>query len=244
MGIVIILPSSATYFEQVWVACGISSSTLKGYLEHDYSALLANLIFITRIILRFHSTHSRDILFDVSSRTLGELVSNIDVRLAAPVMQDEYCVLWNELVQMVQDGSHYYPPTTATDILRRLRKSHIALHKSTDASPIYNSTDDNDLISPLNPSYTFCGIRNHRHTSPKTQYLTTANPTSPPSSRSLLSGTDSIPPNFVARATEVTHDASNISPLANAAPIPTVPCPPLAVQPSMENPPAIQEDHG
>ena len=143
-------------------------------------------------------------------------------------MQEEYCDLWDELLQKVQDSSHPHTPIIARDILRHLRKNHIALHKSTDASLFYASTDNN--------SYDFCGIRNH---------ITTTNPTIPRSSRSLLSETDPNPPNVVTGATEVTGDASNISPLANTgAPTPTIPCLPLAIQPSVENPPSVQENHG
>ena len=74
---------------KVWVGV---SSTLRGCLEHSHSALLANLIFVTRIILRFHSEHSRDKFFDVSSQTLSELSPNIDARLASSEMQHEFVV--------------------------------------------------------------------------------------------------------------------------------------------------------
>ncbi|KAH8997832.1 hypothetical protein EDB86DRAFT_3102011 [Lactarius hatsudake] len=230
---------------EVWD--GISRFTLRGYLEHGYSALLANLIFITRTILRFHSDHSQNVLSDVSSRTLREVLSNIDVRLASPEMQREYCRLWNDLVQKAQDGTSSHTPTIATEILRRLRKSYVALHESTDASLFYTSPNDDDLFPLLGSSYPSCNIHNHR-TSPQTQLPTTANRTSPRSPRlSLSSPQNTIPQNVVAGATE---DANEVSLPAEATPglavapsAPTAPRSPLDTQPSVEIPPTVQEDH-
>ncbi|KAH9032792.1 hypothetical protein EDB85DRAFT_2145367 [Lactarius pseudohatsudake] len=226
---------------------GISRFTLCGYLEHGYSALLANLIFITRTILRFHSSHSQNVLSDVSSRTLREVLSNIDVRLASPEMQREYCRLWDDLVQMAQDGTSSHTPTIATEILRRLRKSYVALHESTDTSLFYTSPDDDDLFPLLGSSYPLCNIHNHR-TSPQTQPPTTTNSTSPRSPRlSLSAPQNTIPQNVVAGATE---DANEVSLPAEATPglavassAPTAPHFPLDTQPSVEIPPTVQEDH-
>ncbi|KAH8997829.1 hypothetical protein EDB86DRAFT_3102010 [Lactarius hatsudake] len=227
---------------------GISRFTLRGYLEHGYSALLANLIFITRTILRFHSDHSQNVLSDVSSRTLREVLSNIDVRLASPEMQREYCRLWNDLVQKAQDGTSSHTPTIATEILRRLRKSYVALHESTDASLFYTSPDDDDLFPLLGSSYPSCNIHNHR-TSPQTQPPTTVNRTSPRSPRlSLSAPQNTIPQNVVAGATE---DANEVSLTAEATPdlvvTPSPPPPlrpPLGTQPSVEIPPTVHEGHG
>ncbi|KAH9016641.1 hypothetical protein EDB83DRAFT_2438509, partial [Lactarius deliciosus] len=226
---------------------GISRSTLCGYLGHGYSALLANLIFITRTILRFHSKHSQNVLFDVSSRTLREVLSNIDVRHASPEMQREYCRLWNDLVQMAQDGTSSHTPTIATEILRRLRKSYIALHESTDTSLFYTSPDDDDLFPLLGSLYPLCNIHNHR-TPPQTQPLTTTNSTSPRSPRPSLSAPqNTIPQNGVAGATEG-HDANEVSFPAEAtlglAVAPPAPRSPLDAQLLVEIPPTVQEDHG
>ncbi|KAH9056260.1 hypothetical protein EDB87DRAFT_1760522 [Lactarius vividus] len=227
---------------------GISRFTLRGYLEHGYSALLANLIFITRTILRFHSDHSQNVLFDVSSRTLREVLSNIDVRLASPEMQREYCRLWNDLVQMAQDDTSSHTPTIATEILRHLRKSYVMLHESVDTSLFYTSPDNVDLFPLLGSSYPLCSIHNHR-TPPHTQPLTAANSTSPPPPRlSLTASQNTIPQHIVAGATE---DANEVSLLAQAAlglsvapSAPAAPGSPLDTQPSVEIPPTVQESHG
>ncbi|KAH8986849.1 hypothetical protein EDB92DRAFT_1218096 [Lactarius akahatsu] len=224
---------------EVWD--GISRSTLCGYLGHGYTALLANLIFITRTILRFYSKHSQNVLFDVSSRTLREVLSTIDVRLASPEMQREYCRLWNDLVQMAQDGTSSHTPTIATEILRRLRKSYVALHESTDTSLFYTSPDDDDLFPLLGPSYPLCNIHNH-HTSPQTQPPTTVNRTSlPPPRLSLSAPQNTIPQNVVTGATEDANEVSfpasfpaDATPGLVVPPSPLPPaCPPLGAQPSV-----------
>ncbi|KAF8265065.1 hypothetical protein EI94DRAFT_1736704 [Lactarius quietus] len=124
------------------------SRTLPGCLEHSHSALLANLIFISRIIFQFHSEHSRDKLFDVSSRTLSELSSNIDFGLRAGESQEQH-------------RTGFYAPTISTDILRHLRKSYMALHESISVSPP--------------GSYPLCVVQDHRHTCRQPPNLTIAN---------------------------------------------------------------------
>ncbi|KAF8267707.1 hypothetical protein EI94DRAFT_1700818 [Lactarius quietus] len=231
--------------------------TLRKNLEHSSSAMLANLIFISRIIFRFHSEHSWDKLLDVSSRTLSELLSNLDVQLSSLEMQDKFCGLWNQLVHeaqvqaQAQDGTGAYVPTISTDILRHLRKSYIALHESTDSSSFYSPTDDNTLISLPSSSYPLCSVQDRRHTSPQTPHLATADLTNLPSS--LSPTPDSIPPNVVAGATEDANDASNISSPVEASPAradrvvasaPTLLSPPLATSPSVEIIPTAQESQG
>ena len=226
--------------DQVWGG-RISPSTLRDYSEDRHTALLASLIFITRVILQFHSTHSQNILFDVSSRTLSELLSNMDMRFASPEMRNEYCGLWNDLVQEAWNASSY-TPTITTDILRRLRKSYIALHESTDASLFYTSTDDNAL---LGSSYPLCSVHDHRHTCSQTLHPATANLSDstcspPPHSPPLIS----IPPIAVVGATEDASDAPEVSAPAEASPdlavAPLAPTPPLP-RPSIE---MVQESHG
>jgi len=226
-----VLPSSDIYFEKVWV---ISQSTLQGYLEHDDTdALLANLIFMTRIILLFRSTHAEDSVLKVSSMTLREL-SKVDVQHASSELRHEYCDLWNVLVRQARDGTDPSAQMVAEDLLRPLRKNYNRLHDSTDAAHF------------LRPLLTMCTIPDHRRTSPQTLHLTrtTANLTNLPRPLSLLP--DSIPPNAVAGALE---DALNVSALAADLAIvpssPTPPSPPLAPRSSVEIAPtqAVQEIH-
>jgi hypothetical protein len=203
--------------------------------------MLANLIFITRIILRFHSEHSRDKLFDVSSRTLSELSSNIDVRFASSEMQHEFCGLWNELVHEAQAQprtSSYMISTISTDILRHLRKSYVALHEGTYSS-LFTGTEDNTAIFSLpGSSYPLCNVQDHRHASPQTSHVATANSHS---LRPLLSATPgSNPPSAVAGATRNANNAS----LVEVSTAPTPPRPPIVVGRSAEITAAVQESRG
>jgi hypothetical protein len=223
------------------------SPILRGCLVHYHSALLANLIFITRIIFRFHSEHSRDKLFDVSSRTLSELTSNIDVRLASSEMQHEFCGLWNELVHearvQVQMQAHYhtgsYVQTISTDILRHLRKGYIALHETTDGSLFFTSIDDIALTLSPGSSYPSCSVQDHLPMSPQSSHLTAVDLIYPPSSRPpLLAPRDSILQKAVVDATEdadhVTSQAGAMSDLTLVPSVPTPPRPPRAHRPSGE----------
>ena len=223
---------------KVWVGV---SSTLRDCLEHSHSALLANLIFITRTILRFHSEHSRDKLSDVSSQTLSEVSANIDVRLASSEMQHEFCGFWNELVHeaqvqaQAQNRTASYAPTITTDIFRHLQKIYIALHESTDRSLFFTSDGDGAIIPP-SASYPLCNVQDHHHISPQTSHLASGDLPTPPSSRSCVSvPLDSIPPNSVSGATEDAKEAPNVAPPsvvtsdhAGSPSSPTPPRPPLA----------------
>ena len=199
------------------------SPTHRDYLKHGHSTLLANLIFTARVIFRFHSEHSRDKLFDVSSRTLSELSSNIDVhvQLASSDIQHKFCGLWNELVHQAQaqNGTGSYTTTITADILKHLRNSYIVLHESTDTSLFYTSTDNHAFTGiPLpSSSYPLCNVQNHHRPPPQTPHLdiTSISLASPPPSHSLLNvppdNLNAFPPNAVASATEGTNSTSNVS---------------------------------
>jgi hypothetical protein len=232
-------------------------STLQGSLEeHDHSsALLANLILITRFIFRFYSKKSRgkvcnasfESLRELTSNTLCELSSKINVRDASPKMQHEFCHLWNLLVghhtraQATQNASGSDTAMITEDILRYLHGSYISLHESTDAlsSLSYTSSDDDFLISPSDSPYPMCDDQEHRHTSSPAHILNTVDITNLPPSRPPLSvSLYSMPPNPVEGDTEASHDASPSGALHNLA------VAPQAAQPSADITPAAQESHG
>ncbi|KAH9166822.1 hypothetical protein EDB89DRAFT_185096 [Lactarius sanguifluus] len=208
---------------KLWVY--ISQPILQSYPEHGYTAPLqiANLIFVTRIVLQFYSQHQQDTsrdIFDISSKTLLELSSNIDVRDMSSEMQHEYCDLWNGLVRQAraeaQEGAGSYTPKIAADILGHLRRSHIALHDSTDA-PLSHSSDDDDLFSPLGSPYPLCSVQNHRCTPPQTPCPITTNHTDTHTPRSSLSAPQNTFPAIPADATE---DATPGLPVAPSTPKP------------------------
>ncbi|KAH9004698.1 hypothetical protein EDB86DRAFT_1978055 [Lactarius hatsudake] len=225
---------------KLWIY--ISQPTLQSHLEHRYRASLqiANLIFVTRAILQFYSQHrqvtSRD-TFDISSKTLIELSSKIEVQGVSSDLQHEYCDLWNRLVsqaraeaQAAEDGTRSYTPKIAADILGHLRKVHIALHENTDASLSHISSDDNDHFSPLGSSYPLCS-----RTSPQAPSLINTDHNDTP-----LCAPQNATPADAAGATEGATPGPNV-----ASSTPEPPSPPTnahsRVEPEMEN---VQQSYG
>ncbi|KAI9453696.1 hypothetical protein BJY52DRAFT_803703 [Lactarius psammicola] len=150
--------------------CSDLAADLLGISDgHHNNVLLANLIFTTRLIVRFHSEHSRDALSNVSSRTLDELSFDVDVRRAPSELQQEFCNLWNELVRTARDGPDVPVRSISTKILRRIRRSHIAFHENTDPTiptPFYESTNDHEPILYHGSAYPLCSVQSHHPISP------------------------------------------------------------------------------
>ncbi|KAH9059834.1 hypothetical protein EDB87DRAFT_1684313 [Lactarius vividus] len=145
------------------VLLGISDDILFRYnLSGRNNVLLANLIFTTRKIVQFHSEHSWDTLFNVSSKTLDELSLNIDVQRTSPELRQEFCDLWNELVHTTRDSTDVQARSISTDILGRIRRNYIAFHENTDPTiptAFYDSTNDHYPI--LYHAYPLCSVQSH-----------------------------------------------------------------------------------
>ncbi|KAH9173983.1 hypothetical protein EDB89DRAFT_1904932 [Lactarius sanguifluus] len=160
---------------------GISSDLLFKYnLSGRNNVLLANLIFTTRQIVRFHSEHSWDTPFNVSSRTLDELSLNIDVQRTSPELQQEFCGLWNELVHTARDGADPHVRSISTEILGRIRRNYIAFHENTEPTiptAFYDSTNDHDSILFHASAYPLCSVQTHHpiplHPTPHIPEMTT-----------------------------------------------------------------------
>jgi hypothetical protein len=157
---------------------GISDDTLFRYnIGGRNNVRLATLIFIIRQVVRSRfDRHSA--LFNVSSRTLEELLLNIDVPRASSELQQDFCGLWNELVHTARDSAEVHERSTATEILRRIRRCYIAFHENTDPSiPIafYETANDHDSILSLGTAYPLCGVESHHlQPAPHSPELTTA----------------------------------------------------------------------
>jgi len=153
----------------VIVHLGISDDVLFKYnLGSRNNVLLANLVLVTRLVFRFHSENSRHALFNVSSRTLDELTSNVNVQRASLELQQDFCALWNELVHAAQDGTDANVRSIATEILRRIRKVYVAFHENPDpANPtgFYASTDVRDPDLYRGSSYPLCSVQSHHRRS-------------------------------------------------------------------------------
>jgi hypothetical protein len=161
---------------------GISDDILFKYnIGGRNNVLLATLIFTIRQIIRFRfDYHGWDAKFNMSPWTLSNLLRDIDVRRASPELQQEFCGLWNELVPASRDGAEAHVRSTATEILRRIRKCYIAFHENTDPTiptAFFESTNDHDSILYRSSSYPLCSIQTHHpiplHPAPHTPETTT-----------------------------------------------------------------------
>lgn len=131
---------------------GIPDRSLREYLQHGDSASLAILNHTTRQL--FYSNTScwdPDILKDVS---------NFDVNNTLPRLQQDFCALWNEIVQEAQKRDAVITPAI---ILRRIRHVHIALHQGQVApSKPYSdlvADEDDKLFEPS--LYSLCCAGGH-----------------------------------------------------------------------------------
>jgi hypothetical protein len=128
------------------------------YPEHE-SVLLANLVYVTR---QFHRTHTillNGLPFNPDwplSRVISRFtrsLSKFDIRKAHPVLQYEFCVLWNELVRSESDGLANH---ILTGFLHLYLALHLGIHAAPTASSASTADDDNS------PSYLFCNPQGHR----------------------------------------------------------------------------------
>ncbi|KAI0288356.1 hypothetical protein BC826DRAFT_693921 [Russula brevipes] len=107
----------------------------KDYMTHGDSMLLANLIHTTRQLSRSNSAPI-DVL-----RSLSEF----DVHSTLPGLQHDFCALWNETVQQVEDGGAL---SRAAQVLPHIRPIYNALHQSTDDEPSPYPLCDNPAHRP------------------------------------------------------------------------------------------------
>ena len=137
--------------------------------EHRDSIKLRNLIQLTREldILRPNDTlRPDDETF--SPEVLGHLLQEacrLNVRNAAPRLWDDFCDLWNDLVNQVVNAAQ--PPGRLSHIwlimliLSRIRAVHVSLHQGTESQsppPLANTTNvDPALQNPY--SYFQCNVR-------------------------------------------------------------------------------------
>ena len=136
----------------------LNESPLHKYASKDTkgdSLLLANAIFIVRRTVQTYSgsadRHRKDIL-NASSRTL-EAVCKLDIGSTSSELQNEFCGLWNQLVDTAQTGHRVHDVLIST--LKNIRKLYIDLH-DTPPTPFYTTTDDRDPILDYAKSYPMC----------------------------------------------------------------------------------------
>ena len=146
---------------------GVAEDVLEEYLAHGNSLHLATLNRLLHVIRQ----HPRPD-WTPASALLG--LSLIDMRNTLPRLQHEFCSLWNKFVEEAQSNGIY---RQLLDILWPTRRTYIALHQGTDATPTAFSGSTFDLDQVLfNPSsYPLCNLPDH-HPDPdphvRTQDLT------------------------------------------------------------------------
>jgi hypothetical protein len=147
------------WFELATSQFGVTKVTLQNYLAHGDSLLLANCIFVCRRTMEGYSEHGwhRDVY--ARSKTL-ELVSRFNIQDTLPVLQHEFCDMWNELVR---NAGSRYSQNLSIHILKHIRNVYFALHQGSSAAPtaFSSATSDRDSILLFPLSYPLCKIARH-----------------------------------------------------------------------------------
>ena len=136
---------------------------IRDNIHHGDSVLLSILIHCTR-----QAMHPRAFW---TPRILSSL-SKFQVRKALPELQHDFCALWNDVVRKATDERG---GDTFVEILRRIRRTYVALHQGTGAAPTAFSalTPDSHGILHHPSSYPLCTISSHHpHTLSHIQAIT------------------------------------------------------------------------
>jgi hypothetical protein len=142
-----------------------SKSVLRRYFNHDGdSILLANLNNIVQQTLRTSQEigeHYEVYIKSASCRTL-ESMCKLNARDTLPELQNDFCKLWDELVDAAWNGQHLYVRTISLTTLKNIRKVYISLHEGTHSPPTaFAAIDDSDTALDDITSYPRCAIDGH-----------------------------------------------------------------------------------
>ena len=112
--------------------CGLAAQDLRDNISHGKNnVLLATLIYVSRRAIHSHELE------------LVEAVAHFGIRHTLPVLQHDFCALWNELVQEQKKQGNFSIPFR---ILHLIRDHYIALHPS----------------RPYSVQFPLCDISSHR----------------------------------------------------------------------------------
>ena len=150
---------------------------LRDYAAHGDSLLLLNLIYAVRLQFNLFKKPSWP---KYGFSFVLKAASNLDVKDTLPKLRHEFCALWNQIVNEVQDSNNR---DMASFILRRIRNVFLALHGDTNSAPTQfsTSTNDWDVILCVPSSYPVCKVPGHHPTRPRTHhdFASLANPFTP-----------------------------------------------------------------
>jgi hypothetical protein len=121
---------------------GVQGRVLRDYVAHGNSPLLAVLIHVIRQSLAGNHRSQQEVL-----RSL----SKFDIIDTLPGLQDNFCALWNELVQ---EARNRVDPSFPIEILREISRLYISLHQGTDSDAV-------PIDEPAFNLYPFCNISGH-----------------------------------------------------------------------------------
>lgn len=117
-----------------------------------------------------------------------EAASKFKVEHTSPVLQHEFCQLWNQVVLKAQRDNDWM---IASRVLRQLRKVYLTLHHNTNSVPTRFDTSPRGVLE-LESGYPVCRVVGHNH--PNSVFTALAHTVihddaaqSPPSFPSLLS---------------------------------------------------------
>jgi hypothetical protein len=154
---------------------GVPKTDLRRYLAHGDSLSLANLIYLTRHIFHFHLTNGYlSYFYGISLPILKHAASNLATQDILPELRDEFCGLWNQLVDMARKHDEHHSPITIR-ILKRVRQVFVTLHDLAKTDPLSTNTDEDPILNEVS-LYPHCTTHSHDPIHPP---LSGPSPTSP-----------------------------------------------------------------
>ena len=150
-----------SWFDLATGQLGVSRAKLRSYLTHGDSLSLAILIYLTRNVFLFHLTNGYlPYLYGMSLPILEKAASDLAVQDVLPELRDEFCGLWNQLVDTARKDDRYRPITIR--ILKRVRRIYVDLHDFPETDPLSTRADGDPILNELS-LYPRCTTHTHDH---------------------------------------------------------------------------------
>ena len=150
-------PRDKSWFILASNELGVSEAVLRNHGAHGDSFSLAFLIHIVR---QQFINFGNPIWPRYMYAKVLEAASKLNVQDTSSELQHEFCALWNQIVHHAQDVNDRWK---VFRVLGWIRDVYIALHQDSDSTPARfpPSTNDEDGILRLPPSYPLCNIPAH-----------------------------------------------------------------------------------
>ena len=149
------------------LACNLfkaSKFLLDKYNAHGDSIIVANVIFIIRRTIQTYSVSEeryRNDILTASSNTL-EIFSKLNIGHILPVLQHEFCDLWNQLVDLAQTNYRLDHELSISKMtLKNICKLYVALHPE-DPVTLCTTASEFDSVQDSSMKYRKCTNDAHR----------------------------------------------------------------------------------